>query len=296
MYVCWRIVCTHGKWLMSTSLCPNGNAGRPVWVLTNILRMRRKLGSLVELSSLSGWNFQRRCFFSEKWISNSFNLIKSSLFKRFHCLLFVYNVLVVNILWYYWIICYSSNLEKFFDDDASHRGCGMECHICRNGDLASIASEENCATDTQFYELASNKFNELDKVSDKSQELNTSSAANIPMNAVQDCLTNDECMYDSTNEYADECIDDIENPTVDYDDFTYHVTVSDSDSKTYNLWWVPTKCGAVRICGADLTKVTKCGAGLMQRYWILGVHYLWPNILYNARKKLRIYCGATAGP
>ena len=34
----------------------------------------------------------------------------------------------------------------------------------------------------------------------------------------------------------------------------------------------------------------------MQRYWILGIQSLWPNILYNARKKLRIYCGSTAGP
>ena len=32
------------------------------------------------------------------------------------------------------------------------------------------------------------------------------------------------------------------------------------------MTWVPTKCGAVRICGADLNIVTKCGAGLNQRY------------------------------
>jgi hypothetical protein len=43
---------------------------------------------------------------------------------------------------------------------------------------------------------------------------------------------------------------------------------------------VPTKCGAVRICGAGLNIVTKCGAGLNQRYWILE---------YYAK-----HCGSTA--
>ena len=49
-----------------------------------------------------------------------------------------------------------------------------------------------------------------------------------------------------------------------------------------DLRWVPTKCGAVRICGADLNIVTKCCACLNQRYCILE---------YYAK-----HCGSTADP
>ena len=74
----------------------------------------------------------------------------------------------------------------------------------------------------------------------------------------------------------------------------------------------PTKCGAVRICGADLKIVTKCGAGLNQRYWILqyyGKHCGSAADLLRARgflrkptvyrcffaDLLRIYCGRARG-
>ena len=77
------------------------------------------------------------------------------------------------------------------------------------------------------------------------------------------------------------------------------------------------RCGSVvRICGADLNIVTKCGVGLNQRYWILQYHgkhrgsaadilracwFLRAHCLYivflcgSTADLLRIYCGSAAG-